>query len=166
MLKEMKLSGLIMDPSTNTPIVILKDLKDKEVISIWIGLLEASAIVVELEKIQPPRPMTHDLVKNILSSLNIQVSRVEVTDLKNNTFYALVHLTMDGKTFKIDARPSDAIAIALRTKSPIYVDERVVKKSKKMELENIRCVDEKEESAEWKELLEKMSPEDFGKYKM
>ena len=166
MLKEMKLSGLIMDPSTNTPIIILKDLKDKEVISIWIGLLEASAIAVELEKIQPPRPMTHDLVKNILSSLNIQVSRVEVTDLKNNTFYALVHLAMDGKTFKIDARPSDAIAIALRTKSPIYVDERVIKKSKKMDLESIKCVDEKEESSEWKDLLEKMSPEDFGKYKM
>jgi len=166
MLKEMKLSGLIMDPSTNTPIVILKDLKDKEVISIWIGLLEASAIVVELEKIKPPRPMTHDLLKNILRSLKIQVSRVEVTDLKNNTFYALVHLTMDGKTFKIDARPSDAIALALRTKSPIYVDEKVIKKSKKIDLENFKCVDEKEESAEWKVLLEEMSPEDFGKYKM
>lgn len=166
MLKEMKLSGLIMDPSTNTPIVILKDLEDKEVISIWIGLLEASAIVVELEKVQPPRPMTHDLIKTILSSLNIQVSRVEVTDLKDNTFYAFVHLTMDEKTFKIDARPSDAIAIALRTKSPIYVDEKVIKKSKKMDLEYIKCIDEKEESAEWKDLLEKMSPEDFGKYKM
>jgi len=166
MLREMRLSGLIMDPSTNTPIIILKDLKDKEVISIWIGLLEACAIAIELEKIQPPRPMTHDLVKNILNSLKIQVSRVEVTDLKNNFFYALVHLTMDGKTFKIDARPSDAIALALRTSSPIYVEEKVIKKLKKMNLEDIKKAGKINGSTKGKILLEEMSPEDFGKYKM
>ena len=165
MLKEMKLSGLIIDPTTNTPVVILKDLEDKEVISIWIGLLEASAIAVELEKIDLPRPMTHDLVKNVFNSLNIQVLKVEVTDLKDNTFYAFIHLAMAGKTIKIDARPSDAIAIALRTKSPIFVDEEVIKKSKNMNLESIKKTSEKDESAELEDLLEKMSPDDF-EYKM
>lgn len=166
MQKEMKLSRLILDPTTNTPIIILKDLKDKIALPIWIGLLEASSIAVELEKIQPARPLTHDLVKNILSSLNIQVSRVEVIDLKDNTFYALIHLTKDGKTFEIDARPSDAIALALRTSAPIYVDEKVIRKSKKVDLENIKSADETDESIKWENLLEEMSPEDFGKYKM
>ncbi len=165
MLKEMKLSGLIIDPTTNTPVVILKDLEDKEVISIWIGLLEASAIAVELEKIDLPRPMTHDLLKNVFNSLNIQVLKVEVTDLKDNTFYAFIHLAMAGKTIKIDARPSDAIAIALRTKSPIFVDEEVIKKSKKINLESVKEADKTDESGELKDLLEKMSPDDF-EYKM
>ena len=165
MLKEMKLSGLVMDPFTDTPVIILKDLKEEEALSIWIGLLEASSIAVELERIDLPRPMTHDLVKNILSNLNITVSRVEVTDLKYNTFYALIHLTMDGKTFKVDARPSDAIAIALRTKAPIYVDEKVIKESKKMNLEGIGDVKKTDESTGYEDLLEKMSPKDF-KYKM
>lgn len=166
MLKEMKLSRLILDPVTNTPMIILKDLEDKVTLPIWIGLLEASAIAVELEKAQPQRPMTHDLVKNILSRLRVHVSRVEVTDLKDNTFYALIHLTMDDKTFKIDARPSDAIAIALRTSSRIYVDEKVIKKLNKVTFESIKNIDEADESAKCKELLEEMSPEDFGKYKM
>ncbi len=165
MLKEMKLSGLIMDSTTNAPVIILKDLEDKEVISLWIGLLEASAIAVELEKIDLPRPMTHDLVKNVLDSLNIKVLKVEIADLRDNTFYAYIHLVMDGKTFTIDARPSDAIAIALRTKSPIYVDEKVIKKSKKMDLESIKEVEKTDESKELKDLLEKMSPDDF-EYKM
>lgn len=165
MLKEMKLSRLILDPVTNTPIIILKDLEDKVTLPIWIGLLEASAIAVELEEAQPQRPMTHDLVKNILSRLKVQVSRVEVTDLKDNTFYALIHLTVDGKTFKIDARPSDAIAIALRTAAHIYVDEKVIRKLQKANAENIKDLDEASQSAEWKDLLEEMSPEDF-KYKM
>ena len=165
MLKEMKLSGLIMDSTTNAPVIILKDLEDKEVISLWIGLLEASAIAVELEKIDLPRPMTHDLVKNVLDSLNIKVLKIEIADLRDNTFYAYIHLGMDGKTFTIDARPSDAIAIALRTKSPIYVDEKVIKKSKKMDLESIKEVEKTDESKELKDLLEKMSPDDF-EYKM
>lgn len=165
MLKEMKLSRLILDPVTNTPIIILKDLEDKVTLPIWIGLLEASAIAVELEEAQPQRPMTHDLVKNILSRLKVQVSRVEVTDLKDNTFYALIHLTVDGKTFKIDARPSDAIAIALRTAAHIYVDEKVIRKLQKANAESIKDLDEASQSAEWKDLLEEMSPEDF-KYKM
>lgn len=165
MLKEMKLSGLIMDSATHAPVIILKDLEDKEVISLWIGLLEASAIAVELEKIDLPRPMTHDLVKNVLDSLNIKVLKIEIADLRDNTFYAYIHLGMDGKTFTIDARPSDAIAIALRTKSPIYVDEDVIKKSKKMDLESIKEVGKTDESKELKDLLERMSPDDF-EYKM
>jgi bifunctional DNase/RNase len=164
-LKEMKLSGLIMDSATHAPVIILKDLEDKEVISLWIGLLEASAIAVELEKIDLPRPMTHDLVKNVLDSLNIKVLKIEIADLRDNTFYAYIHLGMDGKTFTIDARPSDAIAIALRTKSPIYVDEDVIKKSKKMDLESIKEVGKTDESKELKDLLERMSPDDF-EYKM
>ena len=165
MLKEMKLAGLIMDSTTNAPVIVLKDLEDKEVISIWIGLLEASAIAVELEKVDLPRPMTHDLVKNVLDSLNIKVLKIEIADLRDNTFYAYIHLGMDGKTFTIDARPSDAIAIALRTKSPIYVDEDVIKKSKKMDLESIKEAGKTDESKELKDLLERMSPDDF-EYKM
>ena len=165
MLKEMKLAGLIMDSTTNAPVIVLKDLEDKEVISIWIGLLEASAIAVELEKVDLPRPMTHDLVKNVLDSLNIKVLKIEIADLRDNTFYAFIHLGMDGKTFTIDARPSDAIAIALRTKSPIYVDEDVIKKSKKMDLESIKEAGKIDESKELKDLLERMSPDDF-EYKM
>ena len=165
MLKEMKLAGLIMDSTTNAPVIVLKDLADKEVISIWIGLLEASAIAVELEKVDLPRPMTHDLVKNVFNSLNIKVLKIEITDLRDNTFYAYIHLGMGGKTFTIDARPSDAIAIALRTKSPIYVDEDVIKKSKKMDLESIKEAGKTDESKELKDLLERMSPDDF-EYKM
>ena len=166
MLKEMKLSRLILDPVTNTPIILLRDLEDKVTLPIWIGLLEASAIALELEKAQPQRPMTHDLVKNILSSLNVHVTKVEVTDLRNSTFYALIYLTMDDKIFKIDARPSDAIAIALRASVPIYVEEKVIKKLEEANLENIKDIDQVDESAELQEILEEMSPEDFGKYKM
>ena len=163
---EMKISRLILDPVTNTPIIILKDLEDELTLPVWIGLLEASAIALELEKEPPQRPMTHDLIKNILSSLNVNVSKVEVTDLRESTFYALIYLNMDGKTFKIDARPSDAIAIALRTSAPIYVDEKVIIKLKKLNLESIKDTDKVDESADLQDLLEEMSPEDFGKYKM
>lgn len=166
MFKEMKISRLILDPVTNTPIIILKDLEDELTLPIWIGLLEASAIALELEKEPPQRPMTHDLVKNILNSLNVHVSKVEVTDLRESTFYALIYLIMDGKTIKIDARPSDAIAIALRTSAPIYVEEKVIRKLKKVNLESIKDTDKVDESADLQDLLEQMSPEDFGKYKM
>ena len=165
MFKEMKLSRLIMDPFTNTPVVILKDLEGKEALSIWIGLLEASAIVVEMEKIHLPRPMTHDLVATILNSLEIQVSRVEITDFRDNTYFALIHLVLDEKSFHIDTRPSDAIAIALRTQSPIYVHETVIAESKKVDRESIGNSADASEQTEWEEVLENMSPEDF-KYKM
>ena len=165
MFKEMKLSKLVMDPFTNTPILILKDLEDKEALSIWIGLLEASAIVVEMEEIQLPRPMTHDLVASVLNSFAIEVSRVEITDLKDNTYFALIHLVRDGKPFKIDARPSDAIALALRTQSPIYVHETVIAQSKNMDSTIMQSDTESSEQTGWEDILENMSPEDF-KYKM
>ena len=165
MLKEMKLSRLILDPVTNTPIIILKDLEDKTTLPIWIGLLEASAIALELEKAQPQRPMTHDLLKNILSSLKAQVVKVEVTDLRDSTFYALIYLMLDGKTFKIDARPSDAIALALRTQSPIYVHETVIEQSKNMDSTIMQSDTKSSEQTGWEDILENMSPEDF-KYKM
>ncbi|MDX1777955.1 MAG: bifunctional nuclease family protein [Thermodesulfobacteriota bacterium] len=165
MFKEMKLSKLVMDPFTNTPILILKDLEDKEALSIWIGLLEASAIVVEMEEIKLPRPMTHDLVTSVLNSFAIEVSRVEITDLKDNTYFALIHLVRDGKLFKIDARPSDAIALALRTRSPIYVHETVIEQSKNMDSTIMQSDTESSEQTGWEDILENMSPEDF-KYKM
>lgn len=166
MFKEMKVSGLTMDPFTNTPIIILKDLEGKSVLPIWIGLLEASAIATELENIQLPRPMTHDLVRNILDNLKVEVKKVEVVDLKDNTFFASLHLNISQKTVVIDARPSDAIAIALRTKAPIFVNEKVIEKSRKVSLEKFKMGEEKTDSDKWKEILETMSPEDFGKYKM
>ena len=166
MFKEMKISRLILDPVTNTPIIILKDLEDELTLPIWIGLLEASAIALELEKESPQRPMTHDLIKNILISLKTHVVKVELTDLRESTFYALIYLKMEGKTFTIDARPSDAIAIALRTSAPIYVDEKVIRKLTKANLESITDIDKVDETAKLQDLLEEMSPEDFGKYKM
>lgn len=161
---EMKVTGLTIDPFTSMPIIILKDMQDKAVLPIWIGLIEASAIATELEKIQLSRPMTHDLIKNILSELHATVSKVMVSDLADNTFFASVVLDQAGKEIVMDARPSDAIAIALRTKSPIFVAKQVIEKSRKIDIKA------SEEAAspqqKWTEILERLSPEDFGKYKM
>ena len=125
---EMRVSGLTMDPITNTPIVILKDLEEKKAIPIWIGIFEASAIATEIEKITFSRPMTHDLLNDIVKLLNAEVVRVEIHDLRNNTFFANIHLLRDGKLIVVDARPSDAIAIALRAGAQIFVDEKVIEK--------------------------------------
>jgi uncharacterized protein len=165
MLKEMKVAGITVDPFTNTPIVILKDLEEQEVLPIWIGLLEASSIATALENVQTPRPMTHDLLKNVLDNLGVKVARIEVNDLKDNTYYAMIHLVVKEKKLVIDARPSDAIALALRVNASIFVDENVIKKSAKVELskkEDKVVVD----TGEWEEILENLSPDDFGKYKM
>lgn len=166
MLREVRISGLSIDPITHTPIVLLKDKENQEVIPIWIGLLEASSIATQLENIKLARPMTHDLMKSILNHLDAVVSRVEVNDLRNNTFYAVIHLNWNGMDLAIDARPSDAIAIALRTKSPIFVDQQVIEKSRKIDLaqrvEGEGVLDEKK----WEEILEDLSPDDFGEYKM
>jgi bifunctional DNase/RNase len=165
MLKEVRVSGLSIDPITHTPIVLLKDKESHEVIPIWIGLLEASSIATQLENITLARPMTHDLMKNILEHLDVVVSKVEVNDLRNNTFYATIHLNWNGVDLTMDARPSDAIAIALRTKSPIFVHHKVIEKSRKIDLaereEGAGVSDEKLE-----DILKDLSPEDFGKYKM
>src|SRR5512136_2835806 len=165
MLKEMKVAGITVDPFTNTPIVLLKDLDDKDVLPIWIGLLEASSIATALENIETPRPMTHDLLKNILDNLRVKVIRIEVNDLKDNTYYALLHLEVNKKRFTVDSRPSDAIAIALRTGAPIFVEESVIQCSAKVDLaqKGDKVVTD---TTEWEEILENLSQDDFGKYKM
>jgi uncharacterized protein len=163
---EMKVSGLTIDPVTNTPIVILKDKEEKKVIPIWIGLLEASAIATELEKITFSRPMTHDLITEMLKTIDVTVSKVEINDLRNNTFFANIYLNRGSSNLIVDARPSDAIAIALRTNSPIFVDDKVIKKSRDVDL-GTRITDlDNFKKEKLREFLENLSPEDFGKYKM
>ncbi|HOW54356.1 MAG TPA: bifunctional nuclease family protein [Syntrophorhabdaceae bacterium] len=166
MLKEMKVAGITVDPFTNTPIVLLKDMEEKDVLPIWIGLLEASSIATALENIETPRPMTHDLVKNILDSLNVKVLKIEVNDLKDNTYYALIHLDVNKKRMVIDSRPSDAIAIALRTSAPIFVEESVIQRSAKVDLSTQKEDKVVTESSDWEDILENLSQDDFGKYKM
>ena len=166
MLKEMKVAGITVDPFTNTPIVLLKDMEEKDVLPIWIGLLEASSIATALENIETPRPMTHDLVKNILDSLSVKVLKIEVNDLKDNTYYALIHLDVNKKRMVIDSRPSDAIAIALRTSAPIFVEESVIQRSAKVDLSTQKEDKVVTESSDWEDILEKLSQDDFGKYKM
>lgn len=163
---EMKVSGLTLDPITNTPIVILKDLEEKRAIPIWIGVFEASAIVTELENIKFPRPMTHDLLANIIKVLKGEVVRVEIHDLRDNTFFANIQLLYQGETIVVDARPSDAIAVALRVGAAVFVEQKVIEKSRKVDF-GIKLADisqmEKEKLVEF---LENLSPDDFGKYKM
>ncbi len=164
MLVEMKVTGLTIDPFTSMPIIILKDLEERSALPIWIGLIEASAIATELEKIQLSRPMTHDLLKNILEALSVQVTKVAVTDLADNTFYARIYLQHNGQEIEMEGRPSDAIAIALRTKAPIFVEKSVIEKSRKIDLSKEDDAEAKQQK--WAEILEGLNPEDFGKYKM
>lgn len=166
MLKEMKVAGITVDPFTNTPIVLLKDTEEKDVLPIWIGLLEASSIATALENIETPRPMTHDLIKNILDSLGVKVLKIEVNDLKDNTYYALIHIDVNKKRMVIDARPSDAIAIALRTNAPIFVEESVIQRSAKVDLTTQKEDKIVSENSDWEDILENLSQDDFGKYKM
>jgi bifunctional DNase/RNase len=166
MLIEMKVSGLTMDPITNTPIVILKDLEEKKAIPIWIGIFEASAIATEIEKISFSRPMTHDLVNEILKDLNVEVIRVEIHDLRNNTFFANLHLQSDGEAVIVDARPSDAIALALRAEAPIFVEDQVIEKSRNVDFGTKMTDLDRLKKEKLSEFLENLSPEDFGKYKM
>jgi bifunctional DNase/RNase len=166
MMIEMKVAGLTIDPVTNTPIVILKDREEKRVLPIWIGLFEASAIATELEGINFSRPMTHDLIRDILSTLGIEVLKVEVHDLRNNTFFANIHLLQNGQPRVIDSRPSDALALALRAGAPIYVEERVIDKSRSIDVGTKISDLEKEKEDKLKEFLENLDPDDFGKYKM
>ncbi len=165
MLHKANVAGLTMDPTSNTPIIILKTEAGDQTIPIWIGLLEATSIASVLQEIQFERPMTHDLFKNFSEHLNIRVSKVEVCDLRDNTFFALIHFDGEAQSFILDARPSDAIAIALRFEAPIYVDEKVIEKSKRGE-GDVEVLDQSEEGKKWAEYLENLSPEDFGKYKV
>lgn len=162
---KMKVTGLTIDPFTNMPIIILKDEEEKMALPIWIGLIEASSIATELEKIELSRPMTHDLLRNILETLEVKVTRVEVTDLTDNTFFARIYLKKGDFEFVMDSRPSDAIAIALRMKTEIYVDKKVMDKSRRIDLSQ-GVQDGQIKEQKWAEILENLSPEDFGKYKM
>ncbi|UCG63758.1 MAG: bifunctional nuclease family protein [Deltaproteobacteria bacterium] len=167
MLKAVTISSLNMDPVTNSPIVILKEIEGEQTLPIWIGLLEATAIASEIEGVTFSRPMTHDLLKNILDKTDTKVKRIEICDLKDNTYYAIIHVTSKGKALSIDSRPSDALAIALRTRAPIFVSDEVLKKSKQIEAsaEGVPA-DKTEKGKKWQDVLEKLGPEDFGKYKM
>lgn len=158
---EMKIRGLLMDPVTNTPIVILRDSGSETVLPIWVGVYEANAIALEIEKVSTPRPMTHDLIKNVLMGLETFVHKVVVTELKEDTFYAVIWVERDGHVISIDSRPSDALALALRVDCPIFVDEGVLKNSKLAQ-----SLSEKASSEEWRKWLEGLNDEDLGRYKM
>jgi bifunctional DNase/RNase len=165
MLLKVSIAGLTIDPASNTPIIILKSDKDDQAIPIWIGLLEATSIAYTLQDIKFDRPMTHDLFKNFTDLIDISIEKVEVCDLKDNTFYAKIHFIYEKGNFSMDARPSDAIALALRYNAPIYVDDGVIEKSK-MSDTHAEAVDNTEEGKKWADYLEKLSPEDFGRYKV
>jgi uncharacterized protein len=187
----MTVAGITLDPTSNMPIVILRDVAETVAIPIWIGLVEASAIATQLEGIQLSRPMTHDLLKSVLQALGGNLKRIVVCDLRENTFYALLYLERDGRLLEVDARPSDALALALRTGSEIFVARKVIERSQVLDMDQVREVlskpsvsktanpaeqtreapgastpGEKPEQDRWSEILANLKPEDFGKYKM
>jgi hypothetical protein len=158
---EMKIRGLVMDPVTNMPIVILKDVKGPAVLPIWVGIYEANAIALEIEKVTTPRPMTHDLLRNLVMGLEARVQKVVVNELRDDTFYALIWLEKDGQMISIDSRPSDALALALRMDCPIFVEDEVLKNSKIS-----ASGADKVSNEEWRKWLEGLNDEDMGRYKM
>lgn len=158
---EMTIRGLLMDPVSNSPIVILKDVAGDTVLPIWVGVYEANAIALEMEKVSPPRPMTHDLIKNVLTGLEAQVHKVVVTELREDTFYAVIWLERSGEVVSVDSRPSDALALALRVDCPIFVDDLVLKSSKLA-----ANLSDRVNSDELRKWLEGLNDEDLGKYKM
>ena len=160
-LVEMTIKGLMVDPITNMPIIILRDQDGQRVLPIWVGVFEANAIALQIENIETPRPMTHDLLRNVIHDLQATVEKIVVCDLKENTFYALIHLQTAAGPVAIDARPSDAIALALRTRAPILVDERVIDNAKTVDFAN-----EKQDSDRLQQWLESLDPDELGKYKM
>jgi len=158
---EMTIKGLMVDPITNTPIVILKDKDGDRVLPIWVGVFEANAIALQIENVSTPRPMTHDLLRNIITDLDGRVDRIVVSDLKDNTFFALIHLTVKGEGIAVDARPSDAIALALRTRAPILVEETVIDTAKTVDFGSERLDNDKVQK--W---LESLDATELPKYKM
>ena len=158
---EMTIKGLMVDPITNMPIVILRDKEGQKVLPIWVGIFEANAIALQIENIATPRPMTHDLLRNVIQDLRASVQKIVVSDLQENTFYALIYLSLDGDTLAIDARPSDAIALALRTKAPIFVEEAVIDNAKTMD-----PTSDKADADRLHKWLDSLDPDDLGKYKM
>lgn len=159
---EMKIRGLMMDPMTNMPIVILKDVNGNSILPIWVGVYEANAIALEIEKVSTPRPMTHDLIKTMLLGLETGMQKVVVSELKEDTFYAVIWLERDGETITVDSRPSDALALALRLDCPIFVDDSVLKSSKMANAVSDKLPNN-EELRRW---LEGLNDEDLGRYKM
>ena len=157
---QMVVKGLTLDPLTNMPIVILKDVEGNRALPIWIGTFEANAIALEMERVTTPRPMTHDLIRNILEGLKAKVSRIVVNDLRDSTFYAVIFLAVNGAEVAIDSRPSDAIALALRVKAPIFVAEKVIREAKPIELTEDKATEDTESVRDW---IEHLKPEDFGK---
>lgn len=158
---EMKIRGLMMDPTTNMPIVVLKDINGNAILPIWVGIYEANAIALEIEKVSTPRPMTHDLIKILLLGLGTGIRKVVVSELKEDTFYAVIWLDKDGELISVDSRPSDALALALRLDCPIYVDDSVLKNSK---MSNAAA--DKVNNEELRRWLENLNDEDLGRYKM
>jgi uncharacterized protein len=157
---KMEIKGLLMDPVSNMPVVILRDAGDGVFLPIWVGIFEANAIAIAMEKIATPRPMTHDLLNNLVKELDARVDRIVINDLKDNTFFARIHLSRAGATWTVDSRPSDAIALALRCQSEIFVEEEVLEKSKTLRAEGDP---DPERLKKW---LEEVNPEDLGKYRM
>ncbi len=161
---EFKIKGLMMDPLTNSPIVVLQDTTSETLLPIWVGIFEANAIALQIEKVDTPRPMTHDLIKGMLNHLDARVSKIVVTELRDNTFYALIFLEVAGKTITVDSRPSDAIALALRTDSPIFVTDDVITKSASTAATTLAA--DRSSPEEIRQWLENLNPDDLGKYKM
>lgn len=158
---EMKIRGLMMDPVTNMPIVILKDINGNAILPIWVGVYEANAIALEIEKVSTPRPMTHDLIKTLLVGLDTSVRKVVVSELKEDTFYAMIWLEKEGELISVDSRPSDALAVALRLDCPIYVEDSVLNSSKMA-----GAVSDKVNNEELRRWLDGLNDEDLGRYKM
>ena len=161
MLIEMTIKGLMVDPITNMPIIILRDKDGHRVLPIWVGVFEANAIALQIENVSTPRPMTHDLLRNVIHDLKADILKIVVHDLKENTFYALIYLAVNGEALAIDARPSDAIALALRARAPIFVEEKVIDHAKTVDI-----VPEKGDQERLQKWLESLDPDDMGKYKM
>jgi bifunctional DNase/RNase len=162
-LMEVKVMGIVVDPKASNPVVVLADLSGQKALPIWIGVFEAEAISRGLEEVVTLRPMTHDLMKQILNTFQVALTRVVIHDLKENTFYANLYLNVDGKELIVDSRPSDAIALAVRVKAPIFVTESVIEATKQMGLLASNFLEDRDEL---KNIMEDMKPEDFGKYKM
>jgi len=157
---EMKVEGLTLDPVTNMPIIILKDLEGKRALPIWVGIFEANAIALEMEKIRTPRPMTHDLIRNIFEGVDAKVNFVCVNDLKDNTFYAIISLKVAGMEVVIDSRPSDAIAVALRMNAPILVAQKVIEEARSFDVSPEGTIGDTDQ---WRNWLDNIKPSDFGK---
>jgi bifunctional DNase/RNase len=158
---EMVIKSLMFDPVTNLPIIILRDKDGHHMRPIWMGVFEANAIALQIENVASPRPMTHDLLKNVIEDLNADIKKIVVHDLKGNTFYALLYLEVNGETVAIDARPSDAIALALRARAPIFIDKKVIENAKQVDL-----VPDKNDAEQLQQWLANLDPQEFGKYKM